>query len=136
MISKIIPVVGFGITASQLEARLISDDLKTSATFYWALITDSGKTCLEGNVSVSGEEYTAWRGDNPTAIELCAKEAGVTLIEEGDSTVEIKNTVEEVVVTTQTIDEAAAKTVETVETGADTAQETVKENSQEETPTM
>jgi hypothetical protein len=88
MTHAIIPQTGFGLTAVSLEARLISDDLNTSATFFYAVIADNGATCKQGNVSISGEDYANWTGDNDTAIAFCAAEAGVELAPDEEPVVE------------------------------------------------
>ena len=82
MIAAIVPQTGFGLTATKLEARLVSDDLHSSATFYYALRQEDGSLVKEGNCSIDGEDYGNWDGDNTTAVEACAAAAGVELAPE------------------------------------------------------
>jgi hypothetical protein len=80
-------------TAEYFDARIIADDLETSATFYWnlnevAISTDetgtptesAGQQLAEGNISMSGEEYQAWDGSNTAAYEFVANAIGVVII--------------------------------------------------------
>jgi len=58
-------------TASVLNLRSISDDLATSAHFYWELKeadvvvdeeTTQGQVLQCGNLAMSGEDYQLWNG--------------------------------------------------------------------------
>lgn len=58
-------------TASVLNLRSISDDLSSSATFYWELQeadvvvdeqTTQGQVLQCGNLTMSGEDYQIWNG--------------------------------------------------------------------------
>ena len=58
-------------TASVLNLRSISDDLATTATFYWELQeadvvvdeqTTQGQVLQNGNLAMSGEDYQLWNG--------------------------------------------------------------------------
>jgi hypothetical protein len=88
MTSPIIPIEGFGLTATQIETRIIADDLAQSCTLYWQVTTADGVQCKQGNASISGEDYANWTGDNDTAIAFCAAEAGVELAPDEEPVVE------------------------------------------------
>ncbi len=72
-------------TASELDARIIGDDLCTSATFYWELKESSteeytGVQLAQGNVTLSGEDYENWGGDNDYAYAFLAKQINVIIL--------------------------------------------------------
>jgi hypothetical protein len=78
-------------TAGFFDARIISDDLETSATFYWNLNEASvdesnnssvGQQLAEGNVSMAGEDYSSWDGSNLAAYEYVAGKIGVVITPE------------------------------------------------------
>jgi hypothetical protein len=47
-------------TATILYSNCIYDNLSNSATFYYALFTDSQKQLQEGNLTMTGEDYLGW----------------------------------------------------------------------------
>ena len=72
-------------TASELDARIINDDLSNSATFYWELKTVSTEEqpavqLAQGNVNISGEDYDNWGGDNDYAYAFIAKQINVSIL--------------------------------------------------------
>jgi hypothetical protein len=77
-------------TANILNAYIINDNLETSCSFYYQLCDGGqgteempliqGNTLAEGNVSMSGEDYLAWDGDNNYAYSYIASELNLTLI--------------------------------------------------------
>lgn len=78
-------------TAEFFDARIIADDLETSATFYWSLYAvadkqeesepdSAGQQLADGNVSMSGDEYLAWDGSNAAAYQFVASSIGVVII--------------------------------------------------------
>ena len=72
-------------TASELDARIINDDLKYSCTFYWELKEASteeqvGVQLAQGNVSMSGEDYENWDGNNDLAYAYIASQINVTIL--------------------------------------------------------
>ena len=78
-------VNGLMQTASELDARIINDDLSNSATFYWELKTASTEEqpsvqLAQGNVSISGEDYDNWGGDNDYAYAFIAKQINVSIL--------------------------------------------------------
>jgi hypothetical protein len=72
-------------SAEFLSARIINDDLATSATFYWELLAkdDEGNAAgqlSQGNVTMSGEDYQNWDDSNDTAYQFVAGQIGVVII--------------------------------------------------------
>lgn len=47
-----------------LGVRVINDDLKASATLYWTLMDSIGLIHVDGNATISGDDYKNWAGDN------------------------------------------------------------------------
>ena len=78
-------------TANILNAYIINDNLENSCTFYYQLcegvqgteemLLIQGSTLAEGNISMSGEDYLAWDGDNNYAFSYIAEKLNLTLIE-------------------------------------------------------
>jgi hypothetical protein len=73
--------------ATILNAYIINDNLATSCSFYYQLCSSSeqpdsiGQTLAEGNVTMDGENYSLWNGDNNDAYSYIAAELNLTLIE-------------------------------------------------------
>jgi hypothetical protein len=76
--------------ANLLNAYIINDNLATSCSFYYALCSSGqgtealplviGQTLAEGNVTMDGENYLAWDGDNDYAFTYIAEKLNLTLI--------------------------------------------------------
>lgn len=69
--------------ASEIDVKVVHDDLKTSATFYYQLKSED-VAVAEGNVSLSGEEYDAWNADadvNKDAYKRVVEKLGLELDE-------------------------------------------------------
>lgn len=72
--------------ANLLVAYIINDNLESSCTFYYQLCSSGeqpntiGQSLAEGNVSMSGEDYLAWDGDNNYAYTYIAEQLNLTLI--------------------------------------------------------
>jgi hypothetical protein len=69
--------------ADEIDIRIVSDDLKTSAVFYYELRAE-GVQVASGNVSVSGEEYDSWNAEsdvNGSAVKLVVEKLGLELEE-------------------------------------------------------
>jgi hypothetical protein len=47
--------------ATILNAYCINDNLSTSATFYYSLLSDSMQQLAQGNLSMSGQDYDGWQ---------------------------------------------------------------------------
>lgn len=72
--------------ANLLNAYIINDNLENSCTFYYQLCSSGeqpdtiGQSLAEGNVSMSGEDYLSWTGDNDYAFSYIAEQLNLTLI--------------------------------------------------------
>ena len=72
--------------ANLLVAYIINDNLESSCTFYYQLCSSGdqpntiGQSLADGNVSMSGEDYLAWDGDNNYAYTYIAQQLNLTLI--------------------------------------------------------
>lgn len=72
--------------ANLLNAYIINDNLQSSCTFYYQLCSSGeqpdtiGQSLAEGNVSMSGEDYLGWTGDNDYAFSYIAEQLNLTLI--------------------------------------------------------
>ena len=77
--------------ANLLNAYIINDNLESSCSFYYSLNASGdgteamplviGQTLAEGNITMSGEDYLAWDGDNNFAFFYIAEKLNLTLIE-------------------------------------------------------
>ena len=76
--------------ANLLNAYIINDNLESSCSFYYSLNASGegteamplviGQTLAEGNITMSGEQYLAWDGDNNFAFSYIAEKLNLTLI--------------------------------------------------------
>jgi hypothetical protein len=70
--------------ASELDARIIFDDLATSATFYYelkeVLEEGSGAALSVGNVAMDGQDYIDWDNSNEQAYSYIAGKLNLTII--------------------------------------------------------
>ena len=66
-------------TASILNAYCISDNLSTSATFYYALLSDTQVQLSQGNLTMSGQDYVDYL-TNQYAWDWIATQIDVTII--------------------------------------------------------
>ena len=76
--------------ANLLNAYIINDNLATSCSFYYSLNASGegteamplvvGQTLAEGNITMDGENYLAWDGDNDYAFTYIAEKLNLTLI--------------------------------------------------------
>jgi hypothetical protein len=69
---------GTNQSASILNAYCINDNLSTSATFYYSLLSDSMQQLAQGNLSMSGEVYDAWQ-TNDYAYDWVATQLNLTI---------------------------------------------------------
>jgi len=77
--------------ANLLNAYIINDNLQSSCSFYYSLCASGegteamplmvGQTLAEGNITMDGENYLAWDGDNNFAFTYIAEKLNLTLIE-------------------------------------------------------
>jgi hypothetical protein len=76
--------------ANLLNAYIINDNLQSSCYFYYSLCASGegteamplviGETLAEGNITMDGENYLAWDGDNDYAFTYIAEKLNLTLI--------------------------------------------------------
>jgi hypothetical protein len=76
--------------ANLLNAYIINDNLQSSCSFYYSLNASGegteamplviGQTLADGNVTMDGENYLAWDGDNDYAFTYIAEKLNLTLI--------------------------------------------------------
>lgn len=50
--------------ATVLNAYAVNVSLGNSATFYYSLLSESMQQLAQGNLTMSGEDYSAWEVDN------------------------------------------------------------------------
>ncbi len=66
--------------ASELDARIIYDDLATSCTFYYELKEGNGGSVLSvGNVAMDSEDYQNWDNSNEEAYVYIAGKLNLTI---------------------------------------------------------
>lgn len=65
-------------TATVLNAYCINDNLSTSASFYYALLSDTQNKLQEGNLTMAGTDYDNW-ATNDYAYEWVAEQIAVTI---------------------------------------------------------
>jgi hypothetical protein len=78
---KIIQSVVFPLnlgTATILNAYCINDNLSNSATFYYALLSDTQGQLQEGNLTMTGTDYDNW-ATNDYAYDWVAQQIDVTI---------------------------------------------------------
>jgi hypothetical protein len=78
-------------TANILTAKIVDDNLESSCSFYYSLCASGegteamplviGQTLAEGNITMTGDTYLAWDGDNDFAFSYIAEKLNLTLIE-------------------------------------------------------
>jgi hypothetical protein len=64
--------------ATILNAYCINDNLSTSATFYYTLLSDVQSQLQQGNLTMTGEDYDNW-ATNEYAYEWVAQQIDVTI---------------------------------------------------------
>jgi hypothetical protein len=65
-------------TATILNAYCINDNLSNSATFYYALLSDTQSQLQQGNLTMTGEDYVGW-ATNEYAYNWVANQIDVTI---------------------------------------------------------
>ena len=66
--------------ASELDARIIFDDLSTTAQFFYELKEVEGSTLSNGNVTMNGQDYIDWDNSNEEAYIYVAGKLNLTII--------------------------------------------------------
>ena len=69
---------GTNQSASILNAYCINDNLSTSASFYYSLLSDTMQQLAQGNLSMSGDDYDAWQ-TNDYAYDWVATQLNLTI---------------------------------------------------------
>jgi hypothetical protein len=73
---------GVNSQATQLSLNIINDNLSTSATLYYQLLTEDGTQLAQGNLTIDGEEYQTW-GEasdiNNAAYDIACSKLSLTL---------------------------------------------------------
>ena len=91
---KIQPVTawknGEQLEANFLNAYIINDNLQSSCSFYYSLNAGGegteamplviGQVVAEGNITMDGEDYLNWDGDNDYSFTYIAEKLNLTLI--------------------------------------------------------
>ena len=70
--------------ASELDARIIYDDLATSCTFYYELkevLEEGGSVLSVGNVAMDGQDYIDWDNSNEQAYVYIADKLNLTIVD-------------------------------------------------------
>ena len=74
---------GANSQATQLSLTIINDNLSTSATLYYQLLSEDGTQLAQGNLTIEGEEYQSW-GEasdvNNEAYVITANKLSLTLV--------------------------------------------------------
>jgi hypothetical protein len=66
-------------TATILNAYCINDNLSDSATFYYALLSETQSQLQQGNLTMTGQDYALWV-TNEYAYEWVAEQIDVTIV--------------------------------------------------------
>lgn len=65
---------------THLGIRVISDDLRTSATLLYVFLLSDGTNSLEGNYTVSGNEYKNWNRNVLKLFDYVGKALKLTFV--------------------------------------------------------
>jgi hypothetical protein len=69
--------------ATQLSLTIVADNLSTSATLYYQLLSEEGTQLAQGNLTIDGEQYQTW-GEasdvNSEAYVIAANKLSLTII--------------------------------------------------------
>jgi hypothetical protein len=66
-------------TATILSAYCVNDNLSTSATFYYALLSETQSQLSQGNLTMTGHDYADWQ-TNQYAYDWIAQQINVTIV--------------------------------------------------------
>jgi len=72
------PIIGQATKLNVLVLNFATDAV--TCTTYYQVTTEEGKTCTEGNYTLTEEEYAAWGEDNAYIDNLVATYLGLTII--------------------------------------------------------
>jgi len=68
-------------TAIKLQVQGTSVTLGSSASFYWQLLTEEGHQVSNGNLGISGEQYSAWGADDNYVYTIIAEDLSLVIVE-------------------------------------------------------
>jgi hypothetical protein len=81
---------GEQLEANLLNAYIINDNLQSSCSFYYSLNAGGegteamplvfGQVVAEGNITMDGDNYLSWDGDNNYAFTYIAEKLNLTLV--------------------------------------------------------
>jgi hypothetical protein len=71
---------GQAVEATILNAYAVNVTLGTAATFWWGLLDESKVVLTQGNLNMSGEDYTKWGANDQYAWEFVATSLNLTII--------------------------------------------------------
>lgn len=74
---------GVNSQATQLSLTIINDNLSTSATFYYQLLSEDNIQLSQGNLTIDGTEYDDWGNSddiNDDAYVIAASKLSLTLV--------------------------------------------------------
>jgi hypothetical protein len=74
---------GVNSQATQLSLTIVADNLSTSATLYYQLLTEEGTQLAQGNLTIDGEQYQTWGESsdiNTEAYSIAATKLSLILI--------------------------------------------------------
>ena len=74
---------GVNSQATQLSLVIINDNLSTSATFYYQLLSEDNVQLSQGNLTIDGTEYDDWGNSddiNDDAYVIAASKLSLTLV--------------------------------------------------------
>ena len=78
--NKIIKIQDITITktGNEFSLTLMFDNLSTTAQFSYYVTNDSGEWIQQGNLEMSGTDYTNWNGSNTGAYDWALQQLGFT----------------------------------------------------------
>jgi hypothetical protein len=65
-------------TGNEFSLTLMFDNLSTTAQFAYYVTNDSGEWIQQGNLEMSGTDYTKWNGSNAGAYDWALNKLGFT----------------------------------------------------------
>jgi hypothetical protein len=65
-------------TGNEFSLTLMFDDLSTAAQFSYYVTNDIGEWIQQGNLEMSGTDYTNWNGSNAGAYDWALQQLGFT----------------------------------------------------------
>lgn len=66
--------------ATDLNVRIIFDNLSNTCNLYWQLFAADSTQVDSGNLSITGDDYQNWDGNNDYPYTYVANKWGITII--------------------------------------------------------